>query len=58
MADGMRSLITEGTVCKVSSSMGKEYSKDKMFDGSSETCWNSKEVSFFHVILAVLDVRL
>eukprot|EP00961_Rhodomonas_salina_P239773 3239002-Rhodomonas_salina.2 len=24
--------------------MGKEYSKDKMFDGSSETCWNSKEL--------------
>jgi len=36
-------LTSSGTKCKVSSSVGKQYSKDHMFDGNSDTCWQSKE---------------
>lgn len=28
---------------QVTSSVGKQYGKDKMFDGCADTCWQSKE---------------
>jgi hypothetical protein len=33
----------EGCSLQVTSSMGKQYGKDKMFDGCADTCWQSKE---------------
>jgi hypothetical protein len=36
-------MLTRMIHAQVSSSTGKQYGKEKMFDGCPDTCWHSKE---------------
>uniref|UniRef100_A0A7S0EXU0 SUN domain-containing protein n=1 Tax=Hanusia phi TaxID=3032 RepID=A0A7S0EXU0_9CRYP len=54
----MESLLGEVLECKVSSSISKEFSKDKMLQSDLESCWQSKQGRPQSVTLELTEPRL